>query len=528
LNRQTQTLELFGIKVDTLPADRAAAVLNAMDVAERASAALAGDRKALRPDEDVRVEASRSEHGPVDHTTFRFTADGTTLTLTVAENRVTGSLFYRLDYSDGDGEVHGTQVESSDHRPVIQLEPNRAAADRLIDRLEAGINLHRVEVSKREDAVPGMAQTLQEELRRTLGEDASVSVDQRGIFYRFNVRYMEDHVVHAPRVGYIGQEMHFPEQKDVWVASFNVETGEVISAEQMKKDFNKDAIESEDPIGFALALIDGALIVRSLTRGLIEAGLNRVGSRVTDDAIEAALNRVGSRVTDDAIEGGSGALLKTASRAEAGGVEAGAASGVREAIGAEAEALEDTRTWTAELLGQGGAAESRGLEGLAQGASRAQRVQAAVRDAQEAGFMRGISPGTVDLAVYPYRDAKAVKGALQLSGREFEAAHVAPTAALKGVTGPARRDALATTLARDGHLAMDHIWKKSLRALRREGQTELQAGELHNHVANAIQQAPGIEKRTRDAMEWVLYNDLFIERGLEWSSKVRLPYPKRY
>jgi hypothetical protein len=72
---------------------------------------------------------------------------------------------------------------------------------------------------------------------------------------------------------------------------------------------------------------------------------------------------------------------------------------------------------------------------------------------------------------------------------------------------------------------MDTIWETTFKNMRRSGRTTLSAGEAYDAVVNAIRQAPGIPPRTKDAMEWRIFHEFFVERGLQRGNSVVLPYP---
>jgi hypothetical protein len=144
-----------------------------------------------------------------------------------------------------------------------------------------------------------------------------------------------------------------------------------------------------------------------------------------------------------------------------------------------------------------------------------------VKQAQEAGFMRGINPGSVDLAVQEHSSAPTVRRALGVTGKDVESAHVAPTSMMEIVSGYKRGKALTVLLPEQTHKFFDNQWKSWAR--NQQGKT-ITAGEAYNVIENAIETTPGLTFRTKATLTWKLFDELFIHHGLKWSDEVRLPW----
>jgi hypothetical protein len=151
-------------------------------------------------------------------------------------------------------------------------------------------------------------------------------------------------------------------------------------------------------------------------------------------------------------------------------------------------------------------------------------VESAVTDAQLVGLMKGLKPGTADLAVQSHSSASTVRETLGVSGKQVESAHVAPTSAMKDIAGYGRGRALTALLPKEQHAALDASWKRAFQNLRRGGRLDLEAGEAYTAVAKAIQETPGLEPRVKGALTWKLHQEMFQEAGLTWYQKIRLPY----
>ncbi|WP_418276927.1 DUF4157 domain-containing protein [Isoptericola jiangsuensis] len=83
-------------------------------------------------------------------------------------------------------------------------------------------------------------------------------------------------------------------------------------------------------------------------------------------------------------------------------------------------------------------------------------IRGAVQDAIEAGLVdESGRPGTVDLAVQPYSSAPTVRAATGTTGARTNAAHVAPTAFMRGQPGYSRSGALTTGLDPLSHALFD-------------------------------------------------------------------------
>jgi hypothetical protein len=154
-----------------------------------------------------------------------------------------------------------------------------------------------------------------------------------------------------------------------------------------------------------------------------------------------------------------------------------------------------------------------------------QRTGSAVDDARAAGFVHGWNtPGSADLAVQPHRSASAVRGAYGITGSDAQSAHNAPTSFLRSEPGYSRGAAQTVLLDPATHRAFDAYWKTWAQNQRRAGQTHCRAHELYGVMLEAIDQIPGLQQRTKNAMAWQLHLEMFGDLGLRWNQDIPLPY----
>ncbi|MFE0021197.1 DUF4157 domain-containing protein [Amycolatopsis sp. NPDC059021] len=156
-------------------------------------------------------------------------------------------------------------------------------------------------------------------------------------------------------------------------------------------------------------------------------------------------------------------------------------------------------------------------------------VATAVRDARAAGLTGPPGkPGTVDLATQPHRAAPAARRGYGVSGKDVQSAHLAPTSFMRKVPGYSRDRADTVLLDRATHAAFDRYWQNWAMDQRRAGRPATKpvtASEMYEVMLKAIDQIPNIEQRTKNAMAWRLYLELFRDHGLTPKSFVDLPYP---
>lgn len=160
--------------------------------------------------------------------------------------------------------------------------------------------------------------------------------------------------------------------------------------------------------------------------------------------------------------------------------------------------------------------------------NRWERIDAAVKDAERAGFMKpGGQPGTVDAAFFPYKRAPQMRKARGLSSEKLQGAHLNPDAAMKriGDVGWKKGEGLSMGLDETRHTAMDDVWKEWSKAQRRAGRTEVPVAEWQQKLFDAVEEVGGLERRTKDAMQNALFHELYGKHGLGASDKIVLPYP---
>jgi hypothetical protein len=172
----------------------------------------------------------------------------------------------------------------------------------------------------------------------------------------------------------------------------------------------------------------------------------------------------------------------------------------------------------------------------------------AARDANTAGLMKGIEPGTADIAVQSHNTKSRVRNLLGLSGKDVESAHIGPTAALRELKNYSRGRALTSLLKKEFHGAIDVRWERAAKRLVRmreakgltgDALNKVSAASLRNSVSRAIRlsvskadfdklsEAEQIAvRRKQGALQWKLFDEMHGHLGLKPNDLVRLPYSK--
>lgn len=151
-------------------------------------------------------------------------------------------------------------------------------------------------------------------------------------------------------------------------------------------------------------------------------------------------------------------------------------------------------------------------------------IAKAIKDAKDAGWVGANGePIGVDLVVQPHSAASDYRAALGVSGKDFQSAHVGPTAALKKVPGYSREGALTVLMPKATHKKFDDSWKAYSLAQRQENITEVTVDEFLGVMNKAIEQTPDISQGSKNAMAGLLFDE-FMKLGLKPNDKIRLPY----
>lgn len=128
----------------------------------------------------------------------------------------------------------------------------------------------------------------------------------------------------------------------------------------------------------------------------------------------------------------------------------------------------------------------------------------------------------VDLAVQQYRHAKRFKDSNV--DQPLEAAHLAPTSAVREVPGYSRNAADTVLLSREQHRAFDRYWMEWARQRVAEGCTETTVAEFLDVQRRALESVAAIRGRTADTMYWKLFDEYYRQLELTPDSPLRLPY----
>lgn len=157
--------------------------------------------------------------------------------------------------------------------------------------------------------------------------------------------------------------------------------------------------------------------------------------------------------------------------------------------------------------------------------SKSQQVRQNVRDAQAGGFIKGTQPGSVPLAVGDHSYSPKIRAELGVSGSDFQSAHIAPTSFLESLPNYSRGKAKTVLLPSGVHSALDAHWKDWAQQQRRKGgDPKTTVGEMHRVMGEAIDQAPGLSKETRNALHERLFQELYRDLGLQPTTEIPLPY----
>lgn len=156
--------------------------------------------------------------------------------------------------------------------------------------------------------------------------------------------------------------------------------------------------------------------------------------------------------------------------------------------------------------------------------SGAQGIAPEVDEDVERAFSEGQVVSGQPLKLIGHGGATRTREALGVSGRQFESAHGAPQAAMRGVVGYDPDVALSRLLPREVHQSMDRHWKREARRLARTGRTTWTAQEMFDTVAQSIRITTGLTQAEKEAHVARLSDEIFAESGLSRTDQVRLPY----
>jgi RHS repeat-associated protein len=125
------------------------------------------------------------------------------------------------------------------------------------------------------------------------------------------------------------------------------------------------------------------------------------------------------------------------------------------------------------------------------------------------------------LKLQPYSNAREVRLANNLSGSQFQAAHLYPVSA-----GNNKDAALTVMMDRSVHGSIDKGWQADARALSASGQRQVDASWMYESVKASVQQSPLLTPLEKSAVGARLSDEMFMELGLKPTTQVRVPYSK--
>jgi hypothetical protein len=126
--------------------------------------------------------------------------------------------------------------------------------------------------------------------------------------------------------------------------------------------------------------------------------------------------------------------------------------------------------------------------------------------------------GQAALGISSYGTSSKIRAALGLSSY-YQAAHINPTALLRGLSNYSRGRAPAFLLNAATHTQFDAVWKKWARRRRnqliRRGETpEIRVKELYFVMSAAIERIPNLSNDVKGALHSAMIDELFGSRGL--------------
>lgn len=128
------------------------------------------------------------------------------------------------------------------------------------------------------------------------------------------------------------------------------------------------------------------------------------------------------------------------------------------------------------------------------------------------------------MSMQPHGAASRAREALGVSG-ESQSMHGLPQAIGRSVPGYNPRAALTTLGERALHAELDQPWKVAFQAMRRAGRTTASGQEIYDAVANSIDGSQELSAGLKETMKLRLYDEMFIEFGMQPSAQYQLPYP---
>ena len=286
---QSALLERVGADVVTLSPDQAERLARAVDLAQRASAAGIGDRKALPPDAHIDWSLERTTKGRVESATFHAWGTDFSIEFSTRQDLLTGATTWTMKYADS----LGTHTSSRDEAArVIQREPTPNQADQLARHLTALADWNNIAEGKREAAIP----KIEQELRRELGLHAKVWSEARddylhagkpkdsGRVYVFRAEVPVEREVTTAMGGGMFHHWTMTTMEKVTLGGLNVKTGEVLSAERAKGANIQPGLGHEDPVSAALDIVSGRAIVKGVGKAVLKGVAKSLGSEFGERA----------------------------------------------------------------------------------------------------------------------------------------------------------------------------------------------------------------------------------------------------
>lgn len=155
--------------------------------------------------------------------------------------------------------------------------------------------------------------------------------------------------------------------------------------------------------------------------------------------------------------------------------------------------------------------------GVVGGFGKAPRSVAAVAERSFESGLGKVGEGVLGFSSYHTSGTVAKK--VGFMGARMEGAHILPQAIGHYVPGYKPGRALVTLLPRSAHLRWDGPWVVQWNA-RVANQVPTTAGEVYTMLDGALMQNTELSAAVRGTIGWRLFEEMFVELGLEWKTTI--------
>jgi hypothetical protein len=129
------------------------------------------------------------------------------------------------------------------------------------------------------------------------------------------------------------------------------------------------------------------------------------------------------------------------------------------------------------------------------------------------------------VTMQPHGGAREARQLMGVTGDEAQSMHGLPRSVGKHMSDYDPNAALTTLGEKAMHTELDQPWKDAFQAMRRDGMTRASAQEVYDAVAGSIDSSTELSPGMKDTLKFRLFDEMFVEYGLQPENEMTLPYP---